>query len=193
MPELCLLASDFMWLISWRMGLGENYLRPLNEIRGRHQEKIDIVFVCKGNICRSPYAEARLQALLDTASLRGVSVRSAGVETTPGKPADPMAVLEAKKRGVSLAQHETARLSEEMIAGSDLVMLMDAYHLKELKRRYPESVSKSMYLGALLFGRPGGLNIRDPYGREPKAFKECFERIDQALANLVKLLLVPLH
>src|SRR5262245_55242849 len=78
-----------------------------------------VLVLCHGNICRSPFAEALL-----TARIPGLEVRSAGLHAADGHPADPSAVACAQRMGVSLAAHRSARVTAELVAWADLVLVM---------------------------------------------------------------------
>lgn len=157
------------------------FLAPL-----RHRKIEKVLFLCKGNICRSPYAARRLAGLGGpTAALE---IASAGLDTTPGKPADETAMRVSKSRGTDLTEHRTARASTELIERSDLIVVMDRSHREALRRSFPQALEKMLYLGSLAPDLLEGFEIRDPFGLSEEAFVRCYARIDLALEKLVKLL-----
>jgi len=70
-----------------------------------------VVFICYGNICRSPYAAARLRHMLATSGVTGVEVDSAGF-VAPGRPADRQAAAIARERGTELGAHWSRLVGE---------------------------------------------------------------------------------
>jgi protein-tyrosine phosphatase len=134
-----------------------------------------LVFVCKGNICRSAYANA-------LARDKGLAAASYGLETTPGLPADGVALRLAAKRGVSLGDHRTQPWIDATLTLNDLVLAMEPWHLRRLGRR---AVGAGAQVGLLgLWAQPGRRNIADPYGRPDGDFNACFDVIDAAIEHL---------
>jgi protein-tyrosine phosphatase len=74
-----------------------------------------LVFVCKGNICRSPYACTRARSM-------GVTAVSFGLDASGGDPADPRAVKNALVRGMDLSRHQSTRLESARLVDGDLVI-----------------------------------------------------------------------
>ena len=115
----------------------------------------------------------------------GIEVRSAGTDTTPGKPANATGAETAARRGVALDHHRTESVAAAGLEKADLVVIMDYSHWLRLKQVAPDALSKTFYLGSLLLAEGGRLNIRDPYGSAPEVFDQCFDQVDAALEHLV--------
>lgn len=137
-----------------------------------------LAFVCKGNICRSPYAMARAHAL-------GFPTVSFGLDTTPGVPADAKAEHNARARGLDLSGHRAAVISMGEIRDDDLIVVFEPRHLNAV-RRICGGQSKVTLLG--IWSTRVRPKIHDPYGRSDRYFQECFASIDANLAGLVKRL-----
>lgn len=135
-----------------------------------------LVFVCKGNICRSPYACAKAGAL-------GVSAASFGLDTGGGAPADPVARGNALARGIDLSTHRSRRLEPQHLATGDLVILFEAAHRAETRRRVGARMPCEL-LG--IWSRPIRPHIHDPYGRSARYFQHCFDLIDANIAKLIE-------
>ncbi|HQH26383.1 MAG TPA: low molecular weight phosphotyrosine protein phosphatase [Oligoflexia bacterium] len=170
----------------YQLGCGSYFTRALDSLAIDKPAPLTILVLCQGNICRSAYAEAKLQQLLKGRHCSNVSVKSAGVATADGKSADAAAVQAAALRGIDLSGHRTTRVTAELLAGADLVLLMDPYQRDAIRVLSPGALKKTMYLGALSAGDGFGLTIADPFGREPECFRKCFERIDFAMERLAE-------
>jgi len=134
-----------------------------------------LVFVCKGNICRSPYAAAR-------ARQEGLEAASYGLQALDGAGADSGAIRNAERRQVDLSGHRSRRLRAAEIRASDLVLLLEPRHLKTYQNMcagHPAAVS---LLG--LWTRPSRPYIADPYTRSDRYFQECFSLIDAGVQSI---------
>lgn len=134
-----------------------------------------VIFVCKGNICRSPYAEAKARQL-------GLNAVSGGLDTTPGKPANPTAVAVAAARGVDLSTHRTRRLDEIGCHEGDLMLAMEPSQLRAAATMTGLPANRFLLLGALFLPRRPFL--QDPFGRSEHYFERCYDLIDGAVTTL---------
>jgi protein-tyrosine phosphatase len=151
--------------------------------RGRGPEQIDLrrvsrlVFVCKGNICRSAYAHA-------IATQRGIAAASYGIDTRTGLLADDVARRIAAGRGISLEEHRTSRWSDADVTRGDLVLGMEAWHAARIS---DEVLSTGAQIGLLgLWATPMRRTISDPYGLADEKFQACFDVIDIAVDHLAR-------
>ncbi|MDX1495650.1 MAG: low molecular weight protein arginine phosphatase [Longimicrobiales bacterium] len=88
-----------------------------------------LLFVCTGNTCRSPMAEAIARYHLEQRGWSQVEVASAGVAAFPGSPASEGAVRAAAVRGLDITDHASAPLTSELAGEADLILTMSASHL----------------------------------------------------------------
>lgn len=134
-----------------------------------------LVFVCKGNICRSPYASIKARSL-------GVAGVSFGLYAMEGTSADPAAAKNALQRGIDLSAHRSARLESTCLTDGDLVIVFEPAQLLEVRQRIGDRT-----LAALLgvWSRPIRPHIEDPYGRSDRYFQQCFSVIDRNIAELL--------
>lgn len=131
-----------------------------------------VLFVCTGNLCRSPMAAA-----LASAGHGGGDVvfESAGVAALDGAPATPTAVTACAEVGVDLVSHRARMLTPEMAASADVVYVMTAGHLAQVLRIAPEAAGRVVLL------RPDGGDIDDPYGLPLDAYRAARDEIAAAL------------
>lgn len=132
-----------------------------------------LVFVCKGNICRSPYAEAR-------ARLLGLPALSAGLEAGPGKPANERFARVARTLGVELSGHRARHIAELELGTEDLLIAFEPLHARVLRARYAGASTRTIALLGM-FCRPRAPYIHDPYGASDEYAWSCALRIDAAL------------
>lgn len=139
-----------------------------------------LVFVCKGNICRSPYAEFQAHS-------RGLSAVSAGVAATTGLPVHPDALREAQRRGIDLAPARTKPLGAVQLRQGDLVLFLEPGHALAVRDAVSatDGIQQSL-LG--LWSTPVTPLIPDPYGRDQRQFAVCFDLIDAAIAAVTQRL-----
>ncbi len=136
-----------------------------------------LVFVCKGNICRSPYAAERARTL-------GVRAVSFGLDATDGACADEAASRIALLRGIDLSAHRSLRLRASLIEKDDLVVAFEPWHLRRLLRQDMADPAGITLIG--LWAQPVLPRIQDPYGRRDRYFYRCFSTIDLRIHELLK-------
>lgn len=135
-----------------------------------------LVFVCKGNICRSAYAEAVARSL-------GIDSVSCGVETQTGLPANESAIRVAAVKGFDLREHRTAPIQSMTFRDGDLLIAMEPWQLEYINREYGEQYSCSL-LG--LWGQPVSPYIHDPYGASSVYFNRCFNYIEKSVNEVAR-------
>lgn len=160
-------------------------LHPLRGVRARRRLAAcspvrSVLFLCLGNVCRSPYAEASFRRLAP-----GVRVASAGF-IGPGRAPPGQALAVGSEHGVDLSRHVSRIVTQEMARGHDLVVVMAPDQIARLVRTVGRT-SPVIALGDLDPTRPGRRAIADPWGSDLDGFRASFRRIDRCLAELAAL------
>ena len=145
-----------------------------------------VVFICRGNICRSAFAEYYLKSILQAPN---VIIESCGLDVDQGNTSPEHAIQAAKDYNLSLVNHTSKGLSKCDLLNSDLIVLMDFKQLLRFKRLYPHLAERAALLKDFspwpvrLF-----CNIYDPFGWDEKEFKSCFRKMKRPLDRLAKRL-----
>lgn len=148
-----------------------------------------ILFVCSGNTCRSPLAEAVLKRMAEDAGRSDIEVSSAGTQAWDGSPASDGSLLVGMERGLELSAHRSRQLTTEMLEEADLVLVMAPSHLAQAKQmRPPASVH---LLGGYVAGGGHASTMQDPFGGDLAAYRETADDIERELQGILEKLPSP--
>ena len=147
-----------------------------------------VLFVCKGNICRSPFAAGLAHRLAQEAGLSGLRIASAGLTASQAARSPQDACTTAAEYGVRLGLEPPVQISAALAAEFDAIVAMEAWQAIELRNRFP-ALRDRVFLLPLLeqppaFGYPR-YHIEDPFGHGYEAFLASFSRIERALRAFV--------
>jgi low molecular weight protein-tyrosine phosphatase len=152
-----------------------------------------VVFVCHGNICRSPFAARLFEREVARRGLDGVTTLSAGYGASPAARCPEHAIAAAADYGIDLATHTPTPLDPAMLDAVDLVVVMEVAHRPLLAGRFGEPrpvILLPLYAGADR-GAYARVNIRDPYGRPRETFDACYRQIEDAVGGFLDAIAAP--
>lgn len=139
-----------------------------------------VVFVCKGNICRSALAEWYMKPKMP-------AVTSFGLGCPDGDPANSRMLQVARENGLELRQHKTTSIGSFELKKGDLLVAMEPGHISSLKKALKRSANYQYLLLGML-GAPQQATISDPYGKEKRFFDETAAIIFRAVDSLCERL-----
>jgi protein-tyrosine phosphatase len=151
-----------------------------------------ILFVCLGNICRSPTAEGVLRHLLaQESSSLGIEVDSAGTgDYHLGEPPDERSQAAAKRRGIDLSGLSARQVERRDFDDFDLILAMDRSNLRDLRAMKPARCRAELrlfleYACDELAGEPGASEVPDPYTGGTRDFEHVLDVVTAASRRLI--------
>jgi protein-tyrosine-phosphatase len=149
-----------------------------------------VLFVCTGNLCRSPMAEGLLQHKLAQKDLAGRhEVHSVGVWAIDGRPASPNAVAIMAERGIDIKDHTARTITSSDVAEADLILVMSREHAELIRNTWPQ-YGWQVYLLSEMTGKRK--DVEDPYGGSIEEYRACADviarYIDQGFPRILELL-----
>ncbi len=134
-----------------------------------------ILFVCKGNICRSPFAEQYARSTIGHLE----TVSSSGYFPKQDRPSPDNAQVAASEFDVDLSSHRSSMLSPEAVEKADAILIFDEENRDEIWSSFPRARSKTYLLGMLMEGSE--FEIHDPYGGTVDDFRSIYAKITRAI------------
>src|SRR5438105_127390 len=146
-----------------------------------------VLFVCTGNVCRSPMAEGILrQAVQGRGDYR---VMSAGLGAMEGQPPSPYAVQAVKELGIDISNQRSRMLTPDLVQQADYIFGMTHSHIDTVMLLYPQAAEKTFLLREFdetldLFEK----DISDPIGGSYGVYLDCRDQIEQGIASLLRFI-----
>lgn len=135
-----------------------------------------VLFICVGNICRSPSAEVMLR---DTVAGKGIQVSSAGLGALVGHGLDPTASQLLMEHGLNGGLHQARQVDDAILAAADLVLVMERKHVRRIAEIAPQASGKTFLLGKWQQDR----EIPDPYRQQRPAFEHVYKLMAEGVES----------
>jgi protein-tyrosine-phosphatase len=142
---------------------------------------MNILFVCSGNTCRSPMAEALARKIAARRGIEDMNVSSAGTNAWDNVPATDEALLVGMERDIDLTPHRARKLTSAIVSEADLIFVMTPGHLEQVKQlggRGKVHVIDEYSSGTVNQG------ITDPYGGDLEAYRHTADVLERELERL---------
>lgn len=152
---------------------------------------MNVIFVCTGNTCRSPMAEAILKDALKKQKIdEDIYVMSAGIFASDGEKMNPNAKIALEDAGIEAEEFRSRKLQREVFDKSDIIITMTENHKNMILSAYGHK-NKKIYtlieLSALNSGEKhkGSNDISDPYGMSLEAYKNTYNQIRNEIEKIL--------
>lgn len=155
--------------------------------------QFQILFVCSGNICRSPMAEGYLRYQIPSKYKNMVRIQSAGTLGIDNAPASLAAADVMRESSVDISHHVSQGINYNLVENSDLILTMEMEHYDFIKKKFRPKGKKLQLLGDIGGSEPcNDTGIFDPVGGDLQMFRDCrnliISELDRFLPKILKMI-----
>ena len=150
-----------------------------------HEDRLAILFLCLGNICRSPLAEAAARVAFANAGIAAMLDSAGTGDWHIGHPPDKRAQAEARRRGTDISGLRGRQLSREDFYRFDLILAADANNLRDARALAPPDATARVRLMLDLVPGRQGESVTDPYYGADDGFAETWADVSAVAVALV--------
>ena len=145
-----------------------------------------ILFICTGNVCRSPMAEGLLRAALGNNP--NYRVASAGIGALDGQLASPESVQAMAEIGLDIASHVSQSLRVPLVEAADFIFTMTRQQQDTIQAFYPSAAEKTFLLREFEDAEVIGRDVSDPIGQSLDVYRRTRDQIQQALPSILEFI-----
>ncbi len=149
----------------------------------------DILVICSGNICRSPFAEGYLRFLLGQRHRQHVQVQSAGTLGIVGSRASSDSMALAREAGFDLSEHRSRAVTFDAVDEAGIILVMEQAHRRELARLFPDAAERVHLLSEFhpsVSDPARSPDIFDPIGLSVEDYRRCFALVRDCIDAFVE-------
>ena len=144
-----------------------------------------ILFVCTGNICRSPMAEGQLRSLLAQSGNASIEVQSAGIGALAGQPPSQHAVEAMSEWGADITHQRSQMIHTDLVSTSEAIFGMTQGHVDAVLNHFPQSKGKTFLVREFVEGlEQYQKDISDPIGGDLEVYRHCRDEIAQGVQGI---------
>ncbi|NBS86928.1 MAG: aminotransferase class I/II-fold pyridoxal phosphate-dependent enzyme [Verrucomicrobia bacterium] len=145
-----------------------------------------VLFICTGNVCRSPMAEELFRSQVN--GDRSIEVTSAGIGAVDGQSPSAYAIEVMKEKGLDISRLRSRPIQQEMVRKADCIFVMTYGHLDSLLLLYPSAAEKTFMLREFQPGlSPDEREVDDPIGQSRETYRACRDQIQDSIPSLMEV------
>ncbi|MEM7698225.1 MAG: low molecular weight protein arginine phosphatase [Verrucomicrobiota bacterium] len=146
-----------------------------------------VLFLCTGNVCRSPMAEGMFRDLVARSGKEGIEVASAGLSAMEGLDPSENSIKAMGEETVDISHQRSQQLTPEMVEGATHIFGMGIGHVEAIRSYFPEASEKTFVLRELIVDEGLDLEVPDPIGGDLDEYRITRNLIKEAMPSILSL------